>query len=65
VACNVSEDQVERAFQAVREKFGGVDILVNYAGIIQLKLVAEETLTENAAFLTGEVVNVHGGFLID
>lgn len=61
VACDVSnEEQVEKAFDAVAEKFGGVHILVNNAGLLRDNLSFKMTESDWDTVLD---VHLKGSFL--
>lgn len=53
-------EDVDRAFDAAKEKFGRVDILVNFAGVVLFKPI-EELTVEDFDFVMS--VNVRGTFL--
>lgn len=56
-----SESSVTALFDAVRTRFGGVDILVNCAGITANQLIAETTMTQYEAMHT---INQRATFMI-
>lgn len=56
------ETQMATLFDTTREHFGGIDVLVNTAGIMELAPVAE---TELDAFDRMQRVNVRGTFVVD
>lgn len=59
--CDITKkDQVEKMFEAIRKRFGDVDVLVNNSGIAQQKLFTD--ITEND-FDRMFDVNVKGMFL--
>ncbi len=61
LACDVSnEEQVEKAFDAVAEKFGGVHILVNNAGLLRDNLSFKMTESDWDTVLD---VHLKGSFL--
>ncbi|MCJ2163420.1 MULTISPECIES: SDR family oxidoreductase [unclassified Pseudodesulfovibrio] len=53
------QDEASRLFDQAEKEFGGVDVLVNNAGIMQLSLVAE---TDDAAVTRHLDINVKGTF---
>jgi NAD(P)-dependent dehydrogenase (short-subunit alcohol dehydrogenase family) len=61
VACDVTEEaDVDRLVAATRDRFGGVDVLVNNAGITEIVAAEEESL---ATFQRILGVNLVGAFL--
>lgn len=62
LACDVSsEDEVDRAVDAAVDHFGGLDVLVNSAGILHFTHTHEETLERWNRILA---VNLTGTFLV-
>ncbi|HVU17297.1 MAG TPA: SDR family oxidoreductase [Candidatus Didemnitutus sp.] len=60
VQADVSDPaQVARMFEQTTREFGGIDVLVNNAGILQLKPLAE---TDDALFDRTMAINVKGTF---
>ncbi len=61
LTCDVAiEDQVASAFEAVRDRFGRLDALINNAGVAIFKPILETTLAEWSRVLD---VNLTGPFL--
>ena len=61
VQCDVSESQsVNQAFASVADEFGGIDVLVNSAGVLDLRSIAETSVEHWDDILS---INLKGTFL--